>query len=258
MSRLENSPHVLILGGTADARKLARLLDEHFGETIRLTISLAGRTKNPDAIAGDVRSGGFGGAEGLTDYLNSNNVACLIDATHPFADTISSHAVEAADKAVVQRLSIVRPVWTLPESLDVTYVTSMRDAADALLSTKSERAFITTGVKNLEALAAVTEPFLLIRVIEPSVTLPSLRNARIISGKPPFTLEEERALMTENRIDTLISKESGGQATEAKLLAADELDVKAILIRRPAPPTGNTVATPDEAFQWIQEKLGKT
>ncbi len=256
MTKTPDKPHVLILGGTADARRLASFFAEHFGPAIRLTTSLAGRTKDFRAIAGDVRSGGFGGPDGLAEYLDSDNVTFLIDATHPFAATISAHAAEAADQKNVKRLSIFRARWELPPSLDVTRVASMEEAAMALHAMKSERALITIGVRNLEALTAATGTSFLIRLIEPPENPIPLQNARIITQRPPFSIETELTLMTDNRIDALVSKESGGEATGAKLLAADKLGIRVILIERPAPPAGETVATPEEALVWLRQKIG--
>ncbi|MEV6786607.1 precorrin-6A/cobalt-precorrin-6A reductase, partial [Streptomyces sp. NPDC051098] len=86
--------HILILGGTAEARQLATELAVLGG--VRVTTSLAGRVARPRMPAGDVRIGGFGGAEGLAAWLRAQRVDAVVDATHPFAEVISSHAARAA------------------------------------------------------------------------------------------------------------------------------------------------------------------
>ena len=255
----ENRPaHILILGGTADARRLAALIKDQIGPGVQLTTSLAGRTKRPTDLAGDVRVGGFGGAGGLADYLRAENVTCLIDATHPFAAAISAHAASAANQTAIPRLTIVRPRWQIPDSLHVQRVANMAEAAAALDAPAAKRVLLTTGIQNLDVFSHLTDIFFLIRLIETPEKPPLANHARIVIQKPPFTPEGERRLMTENRIDTLITKESGGSATEAKLLVADALGIRVILIERPSAPEGASVASPEQALSWLQARLGRS
>ena len=88
--------HLLILGGTAEARELARRVAITIPKKVRVTTSLAGRRAKAPALPGDVRIGGFGGIDGLVDYINENAVDLVIDATHPFSAIISDHANAAA------------------------------------------------------------------------------------------------------------------------------------------------------------------
>jgi len=252
------SNHILILGGTADARKLAALIADQCGLNVRVTTSLAGRTKRPVDLVGDIRVGGFGGVEGMVDYLVSEKVSCLIDATHPFAATISAHAVSATLKAAIPRLMIVRPSWQLPKSLNVVRVASITDAAVALRTLHAGRVLLTTGIQNLGAFSHLPEIFFLVRLIESPAKPLVLDHARVVIQKPPFTLAGERGLMEENRIDTLVSKQSGGSATEAKLLAADALGIRTVLIDRPPVSEGESVASPEEAAVWLQAFLGRS
>ncbi len=253
-----SSNHILILGGTADARKLVILITSQCGPNVRVTTSLAGRTKRPVDLAGDVRIGGFGGTEGMVNYLVSENVTHLIDATHPFAATISAHAVSATQKAAIPRLMIVRPCWQLPDGLKVVRVASMTDAAAILRASNTGRVLLTTGIQNLDAFSRLSEIFFMVRLIESPEKPLALDHASVIIQKPPFTLEGERKLMEENRIDTLVSKQSGGSATEAKLLAAAALGIGVVLIDRPPVPEGESVASPEDAAVWLQAFLGRS
>lgn len=255
MTTSDPMPHILILGGTADARRLATLIDDQFGAQVRLTTSLAGRTKRPGGLRGDVRVGGFGGASGLADYLKTEHVALLIDATHPFAATISGHAVEATTETRTPRLTVVRPEWELPDTLDVLHVPTMAAAAAALRTMEARRVLLTTGVQNLDVFAHMPQIYFLVRQIEDHEKPLPLDHAHVVIQKPPYSLDGERTLMAENRIDVMISKESGGPATEAKLRAAAELGIRAILIERPPVPVGEGVSSPEDALVWIDAQL---
>jgi len=249
-------PHVLILGGTAEARRLATLVHDRFGEKIRLTSSLAGRTRRPVEISGDVRTGGFGGVPGLVDYIEAEAVSMLIDATHPFAATISRHAAEAVDKSgEAPRLRLSRPPWVQPEGLNAHVVPDMDAVASALRSGGAKRVLVTTGVQNLAVFASLPDIWFLVRQIEAHEKPLPMENADIIVQKPPFSVEGEVALMQDHNIDTVITKESGGEATAAKLQAATELGIRTILIKRPPEPPGDKVATPKEALAWIEARV---
>lgn len=255
MTKQDLLPHILLLGGTAEARRIAALIHDRLGIHVRLTTSLAGRTKQPGGLAGDLRVGGFGGVPGLVDYLKSEKVRILVDATHPFAATISHHAVEAAEKTDVSRLMVNRPRWQLPDGLDLVRVSDMEAAAVALRTCRAKRVLLTTGIQNLEVFAAETDICFLVRQIESREKPPPLTHVDTVIQKPPFTLAGERALMAEHQIDTIVSKESGGTATEAKLHAAAELGIRVVLIERPPTPAGESVSSAEEALQWIEARL---
>ncbi len=100
MSRIR---HILLLGGTAAARKLAEALAVALPKA-RITYALAGATPHPRlprAANIEVRIGGFGGADGLARWLREQDVAALIDATHPHARHMPHNAATAASLAGV-------------------------------------------------------------------------------------------------------------------------------------------------------------
>ncbi|MET8009348.1 cobalt-precorrin-6A reductase [Streptomyces sp. NPDC005271] len=245
--------HVLILGGTTEARRLAAELDGD--PALRVTSSLAGRVAEPRLPAGQVRIGGFGGAEGMARWLGEHQVDALIDATHPFAGTISLHAAEAAASTYVPLLALRRPGWVAGPGDRWHSAGSLAEAA-RLLPALGERVFLTTGRMGLAAFAHLTEPWFLVRSVDaPEPPVPP--RMEVILDRGPFTLEGEAELLARHRIDVLVTKDSGGQATAPKLTAAREAGVPVIVIRRPPAPENVPVAeTPAEAVTWLRTTWG--
>ncbi|MFF8599394.1 cobalt-precorrin-6A reductase [Streptomyces sp. NPDC015232] len=236
--------HVLILGGTTEARVLAGLLDP----SVRVTSSLAGRVAAPRLPAGEVRIGGFGGPAGLAAWLREHAVDAVIDATHPFAERISFNAAEAAATAHVPLLALRRPGWVPVDGDDWRSVTSLAEAARAL-DGLGERVFLTTGRMGLAAFADRPEWFLVRSVDAPDAPMPA--RTEVLLDRGPFTLDGERALIREHRVDVLVTKDSGGAATAPKLRAAREACLPVVVVRRPPVPEGvATAASPQEAAAW--------
>ncbi|MEV4936500.1 cobalt-precorrin-6A reductase [Streptomyces zaomyceticus] len=233
--------HILILGGTTEARALAGLLH---GE-VRVTSSLAGRVANPRLPEGEVRIGGFGGVDGLVEWIGGHAVDAVIDATHPFAERISFNAARAAATAHVPLLALRRPGWVPEEGDRWVPVPSLEAAAEAL-DDLGERVFLTTGRMGLAAFATRPEWFLVRSVDAPDAPMPA--RAGILLDRGPFTLDGERELLARHRIDVLVTKDSGGAATAPKLTAAREAGLPVVVVRRPPVPEGvPVVATPEEA-----------
>ncbi|MEU6355487.1 cobalt-precorrin-6A reductase [Streptomyces sp. NPDC047072] len=230
------SPHVLILGGTTEARELAAALAGRPG--FRVTTSLAGRVSRPGAVAGEVRIGGFGGVEGLADWLRAEHVDALVDATHPFARAITANAAQAAAATGVPSVVLRRPGWR-PGPQDRWYpVDSLAEAAD-LLPSLGRRVFLTTGRVELAAFAHLTDLHFVVRSVElPEPPMPP--RTEVLLARGPFTPADETALLQEHCIDVLVTKDSGGAATSAKLTAARELALPVVVVRRPPLPEGVT------------------
>ncbi|MYS07987.1 cobalt-precorrin-6A reductase [Streptomyces sp. SID6041] len=238
--------HILILGGTTEARALADLLH---GE-VRVTSSLAGRVASPRLPGGEVRIGGFGGVDGLVDWIGGHAVDAVIDATHPFAERISFHAARAAALAHVPLLALRRPGWVPVAGDDWHPVASLAEAA-AALDGLGDRVFLTTGRMGLAAFADRPEWFLVRSVDAPEAPVPA--RAELLLDRGPFTLDGERELLARHRIDVLVTKDSGGAATAPKLTAAREAGLPVIVVRRPPVPEGvPTATTPEEAAAWIR------
>lgn len=241
--------HVLILGGTTEARRLAGLLAPD--PSLRVTSSLAGRVAAPRLPAGEVRVGGFGGPEGQARWLREHAVDALIDATHPFADTISRHAALAAVTAHVPLLALRRPGW-VPGPGDRWHQVTSLDEAAAALPALGNRVFLTTGRMGLAHFAHLTDLWFLVRSVDaPEPSYPPRMTTLLDRG--PFTPEGERAVLRDHRIDVVVTKDSGAAATAAKLTAAREAGLPVVVVQRPPVPEGvPVVAGPNEAVEWVR------
>lgn len=245
---------LLVLGGTREAAALAEAAHAAF-PALEITSSLAGRTARPAPLPGRVRVGGFGGPQGIAAYLRDERIDAVIDATHPFAATISAHAAAACAAAGTPRLLLLRPPWQ-PRPGDRWHeVADMAEAARRVAAS-ARRAFLTVGPGDLTAFAGLPHVYFLVRLIQPPQTPPPLADYTLVVARPPFPVEAERALFWRERIDTLVTKQSGG-ATEAKLTAAREAGAGVVVIRRPEKPAGETVATAAEALAWLAATLGR-
>lgn len=235
---------LLILGGTTEAKELAARAIEI--ANIEVISSLAGRTQTAIPLPGMVRVGGFGGEVGLAHYLQEQSIDLLIDATHPFAAQISWNAAAAADRLAIPRLMLSRPEWK-PESNWIEVESN--EAAAKLLPDLAQRVFLTIGRQELAAFAHLQQLWFLMRMIDPPTS--RIPPGEVLLARGPFTLEQERSWMQHYQISAIVSKNSGGDATAAKLIAARELNLPIVMVKRPAMPTGEKVADVKDALSWI-------
>jgi precorrin-6A/cobalt-precorrin-6A reductase len=243
---------ILILGGTTEARLLAERLAGR--ADLEVTLSLAGRTIAPARQPVPVRSGGFGGAAGLADYLGREQIDVLIDATHPYAAGISANARAAAKTSNVRFVALRRPPWVAVAGDRWTEVGNVRDAVRAL-GEKPRRVFAALGHNELAPLLEAPQHSYLIRSVDPVDPLVPLPHAAYVTGRGPFVEADELALMRAHEIEVVIAKNSGGSATYGKIAAACALGVDVIMWRRPPVPDGPNVATVQEAIAWLDHAL---
>jgi precorrin-6A/cobalt-precorrin-6A reductase len=239
---------VLVLGGTTEASALAKLLadDTRFGTTL----SLAGRTSNPRPQPLATRIGGFGGIEGLVRWLRDEKADAVIDATHPYAAQMSANAVAACAETGVPLGSIVRPPWQRQED-DSWRIVPTAEAAAAALGKTPLRVFLSLGRQDLHAFASAPQHRYLARTIEAPQQAALPPNIRILQARGPFDRDSEAKLLSDEEIDVIVSKNSGGTATYAKIEAARELDLPVIMIARPDKPVGHVLVSPEDAVQWL-------
>jgi precorrin-6A/cobalt-precorrin-6A reductase len=243
---------ILILGGTGEARELATELVAAGADVIS---SLAGRVSQPRLPDGHVRIGGFGGAEGLAAFLREQGISHLIDATHPFAATITANAALAAADTGAPRLVLRRPGWEADPSWEGA--AGIREAAGAVARWPGESVFLTTGRRDLDAFAADGSHSYLVRTVDPPVGAVPPRMTLLLD-RGPYTVESETALMREHRIGLLVTKNSGGPMTAAKLTASRDLGVRVVMVRRPPLPPGSiVVSTVPEARRWLEADTGQ-
>jgi precorrin-6A/cobalt-precorrin-6A reductase len=243
---------VLILGGTAEARALAQALADR--PNLSVSVSLAGRTGAPLAQAVPVRVGGFGGAQGLAEYLRAERIDVLIDATHPFAAAISANAVDAAARARVKLLALRRPPWARVEGDNWIEAGSVSAAVDAL-GERPRRVFLALGRKEVRAFEHAPQHIYLVRSVDPIDPPLAVPQATYITARGPFGEAQERALLEQHRIEIIVAKNSGGAATYGKIAAARALGLPVIVIRRPELPETATVETVAEAVAWLDHAL---
>jgi precorrin-6A/cobalt-precorrin-6A reductase len=236
---------VLILGGTAEARALAASLKD-----VHVVSSLAGRVSDPRLPVGEVHIGGFGGAEGLAAWLRDHRIDRLVDATHPFAERMSASAARASELTGVPLLALRRPGWDEEDGDDWHRVPSLAGAAGAL--PEGARVFLTTGRRSIPVFAARADAWFLARSVDPPEP-PVPSNVHVLLARGPYTVDGELMLIREHRLDVLVTKDSGGAMTRAKLTAAREADMPVIMVDRPPFPEG--VRTADDAATaaaWVQ------
>jgi len=250
---MTDKPKILLLGGTADARKLAHLIDERFKGDIHIINSLAGRTKTPPLLPGETRVGGFGGALALEDYLKTNHIQAVIDATHPFAETISENAYSACLRANISRMTLARRPWKLPPGARWVEADDGADACD-MLKQMATRVFLTVGRYQLQQFAALDDLFFLIRMIEKPDDFPDFKNHHLITARPPFDLETEQGLIEHFKINALVSKNSGGPVPD-KILAAIRARIAIVLIKPPAPVPGPATTDMEDCLDCLKNLI---
>ena len=243
---------VLILGGTTEASDLAhRLADDRRFE---MTLSLAGRTANPRMQPVRMRVGGFGGAEGLAAWLQQEEIEAVIDATHPYADQISSNAVTACERLSIPLASILRPSWQ-PQAGDSWLTVASAEAAADALGQRPRRVFLSLGRLELGAFAKNPHHHYIARTIEPPDNAALPPDLRLMFDRGPFDKLAETTLLEREKIDVLVSKNSGGAATYAKIEATRELGIPVVMIARPLKLSGHAVETATAAVNWLEQRF---
>jgi len=245
-----STDRVLILGGTAEARELAGELS---ATGVRVISSLAGRVARPRLPVGEVRMGGFGGPEALARWIHDHGIVAVVDATHPFAERISASATAACSSAGVPLLRLERPGWSERDGDRWYWVDSLETAADTI-PRLGKRVLLTTGRQGLRAFAGVDAAWFLIRCVDPPAP-PLPADHELIIDRGPYTLPSELTLLDTHAIDLIVTKDSGGHHTVAKLNAARARDLPVIIIQRPTRPTAPAVATVEEAADWAHASV---
>lgn len=237
---------LLLLGGTAEARALA---DQLVAAGVAVTTSLAGRVADPRLPAGQVRVGGFGGIEGLRAALADYDA--VVDATHPFATTMSANAAAACVAAGRLLLRLERPGWVQRAGQAWHWADSHAHAA-RLAARLGGRPVLTIGRQQLAAyLPALADAAVLARVVEPpAISLPPRWS--VVRDRGPYALPGELTLLRDHRADVVVTKDSGGDYTWPKMLAAEQLGLPVVIVRRPTRPTGvPAVYDVERAVAWV-------
>ncbi|MDI9638254.1 cobalt-precorrin-6A reductase [Geitlerinema splendidum] len=249
---MSDRKRVLILGGTKDATELATRIAEIPG--VEAIASLAGRTHQPRGVFKNTRIGGFGGVAGLTDYLQEQQIQGLIDATHPFAAQISFNAATAAAAVGIPHLMLIRPAWERTEG-DRWIEVDAYEAAAAQLPDLAQRIFLAIGRQELATFAHLQTLWFLMRTIDPPQPDAAVPPGKLLRERGPFSLDHERSLLQQYEIGAIVSKNSGGDATYTKIIAARELAIPVVMIQRSPLPPGDTVTDVESALAWLKNTL---
>ncbi len=240
---------VLLLGGTTEASDIARDLAV---AGVTGIFSYAGRTAAPIAQPMPTRVGGFGGVDGLTEYLRREGITHVIDATHPFASQISRNAVDACAQTGTPLIAYTREPWQASPGDNWRNVPTI-EAAVAALPDGSARIFLGIGRQHLRAFAARSQHFYLLRMVDAPATLLPLPNAEIVLARGPFTTEGDLALLRSHRIAHVVARNAGGEGAKAKLEAARALGLPVIMIDRPCLPERRTAQSVEEIVHWLNQ-----
>lgn len=240
-------PKILVLAGTPEARSLIRTLSEHQPD-VDLLATFAGAVQDLPKIDASVRVGGFGGAEGLAAFLKTEQFTCIVDATHPFAQVISSHAVNAASVAGIPLLRLERPAWVQnPEDRWIP-ATSLDEAAQLL--PEGSRPLIAVGRKEIGSFTHRSDLAAVVRMIEPPATaLPE--SWHLILERPSADMDTETALLRKHGISHVVSKNSGGEQSYAKIAAAAAIELPVIMVQRPVLASAHTYASARDVVEAI-------
>ncbi|MEY8829399.1 cobalt-precorrin-6A reductase [Sedimentitalea sp. XS_ASV28] len=237
---------LLILGGTGEASALARIVAEAGLDAV---FSYAGRVDRPREQPVPVRVGGFGGEDGLARFLRSQAISHVVDATHPFAAGMSTNAVAACEATGVPLIALTRPPWSAGPRDQWTHVPHIAAAVDALAGVP-RRVFLAVGRMHLAAFAALSQHRYLLRLVDRPEALP-LPGAGVVIDRGPFSVESDRALLQQHRIELVVSKNAGGDGARSKIDAARQLGLPVLMIDRPVIPARDEARTPAQVMEWL-------
>ena len=239
---------LLLLGGTADARCIA---DTLHSKGLDIIYGIAGLVRSPTVLY-PVISGGFRQLGGFKHYLKATKIDLILDATHPYAAMISHKAVLAAKQTGIPCWRYHRSAWQQDEKKTWNSFSDWDDLAQRLRG--YIKPFFTIGQLAQHLIQRLEENKKQQIVVRTAVAskYPLPENTKWIQGIGPFILNDEIRLMTDHKIDALVSKNSGGKATAAKIKAAKQLSIPVFILDRP-------VLTPvEKEFHSIEHCINTT
>ena len=244
---------VLLLAGTSEAAEIAAALVGR--RDVAVQASMAGATRAPRDLGVPMRLGGFGGEDAFRDYLTEQGIEIVVDATHPFATRISTRTAKVCAEMGVGYVLVQRPGWT-PQAGDRWHFVDTMEQIRKIVPPAS-RVFLATGRNTLQKFEILNDCRILCRVIDPPRDPFPFAHGRFVVGRPPFSVAQEIAFFTQERIDWIVVKNSGGSRSESKLVAARQLGLPVILINRTPPPDCTVVETVDDCLRWLDDRLAK-
>lgn len=247
---VELNKRLLVLGGTGEARAI---VDEVVGKykDVEVFYSIAGLTENPILPEGaELLRGGFGGEEGLESFIVDRKISAVINATHPFATVMTRRIYDIANRLGIPLLRVEREVWEPEEGDNWSEVQDM-ESASFYVPRFGSRCMLSIGSRYLELFSRWTRVFFLIRLLDtPSVPQLPLENYGTIVSRDILGVEEEVEILRKYEIDILVTRNSGGASTASRLLAARELGLPVIMLKRPPSLGGETAGNFQELMDW--------
>jgi precorrin-6A/cobalt-precorrin-6A reductase len=238
---------LLLLAGSGEAREIAAALAQMPG--VEAIASLAGATRTPAKLALPTISGGFGGDEGFRAWLRDNRIGAVLDATHPFAAHITHRTARICREEGIAYCHFLRPAWQAEAGDNWHMINDESEAAQHIAPAST--VFLATGRQTLNRFANLAESTLICRQIDRAKEDFPFPNGRFLVGRPPFSTDDELALFAKLKIDWLIVKNAGGEASKTKLIAARQLGIPVVMIARPAMPDAPRVRSVAEALEWV-------
>jgi precorrin-6A/cobalt-precorrin-6A reductase len=238
---------VLLLAGTAEAREIAESLNRMGVQSVA---SLAGTTRAAKRLPIPMRVGGYGSAKAFADYLRTEDITHVLDATHPFAARMSIRSVQVCRVLGVPYLQVLRPAWTPQAGDQWTLLQSEAEAAEHI--PKTACVFLATGRQMLEQFRNLEGRRLILRQIDPPTAPFPFEGGEFLIGRPPFSIKDEISVFVRLGVDWLVVKNAGGAASRSKLDAARKLGLPVAMIQRPEQPNCETVPHASAAVDWVR------
>jgi len=186
----------------------------------------------------------------LAAFLVRERIGAVVDATHPFASRMSDNAIAACRATDTPLVVFTRPPWTREAGDRWIEVATIEEVVDAL-GQKPRTAFLTQGRLQLAAFARAPQHRYVVRAIDRPAEIDALPGCKLILARGPFSLADEAALMRNEGVEALVTKNSGGRATYAKIEAARALGIEVVIVDRPPPPEAEILHDLDAVMAWI-------
>lgn len=239
---------VLLLGGTGDAKRIAQRLAD---KNVKAVVTLAGATRNPDKLPLPTFSGGFGGRARFGQFLKEHSISKVLDATHPFAAQITERTAQVCKELSVSHCMFVRAPWKPETGDNWIEISQEEDAANHV--SNGQTVFLGTGRQTLARFANLEGCHVICRQIDPPESAFPFAGGEFIVGRPPFSVDHEIALFKERGVDWLVVKNAGGALSKSKLVAARELGIPVLMIKRPPLPDAEIVSDVESAIKWATQ-----
>ncbi|MGN0099267.1 MAG: precorrin-6A reductase [Candidatus Methanomethylophilaceae archaeon] len=250
---------VFIFSGTTEGRTLARWLASR-GVMVHVRVATeygAEVMERDDNI--DVKVGSCGGSDGIAQVIRESMYELVVDATHPYATTVSKHIREGCEKAGAEYIRLKRSAAEVDIDSDVITVDSVQDAVDYLKTTEG-KILAATGSNDIDLYTQIPDykERVTARVLSTvsSITRCSqygFEGRNLICAQGPFSEETNYATLRDIGASYMVTKDSGTVGGfEEKVRAARRAGVRIVLVRKP----DDTGLEYDDVVRLLEDRLG--